>query len=202
MKDKMKALWSKVEPIHSMIIFMVILFTSNFVWKMSISGDEGNTQVMLFNTFDISAPFNFMVQNIVDAVKALLTMFNFNFHHHSTNDICFHSHNRISIIWGCTAIKQSFIFLCIMSITSGPWKHKLWYLPLGLLIIYLFNILRIFVISMVVENHPEYFHILHEEILKYVFYGVIFLVWMIWEEKFNLKKKKKTSIETEKIDSF
>jgi hypothetical protein len=31
--------------------------------------------------------------------------------------------------------------------------------------------------------------VLHEQVFKYLFYGVIFLVWVVWEEKFNLKTK-------------
>jgi len=189
-KEKIKALWQKAEPIQSILIFMLILFTSNILWKLSINGDEGNNQVLLFNTFDISDPFNFLVIHITDVVKTLLTFFGYHFHARYVNDIIFSNHYRVTIIWGCTAIKQSFIFLCIMCLTPGPWKHKLWYVPFGLIIVYAFNILRIFIIAMVSENHPEYFFILHRIILKYLFYCVIFLMWVIWEEKINQKSKK------------
>ena len=32
----------------------------------------------------------------------------------------------------------------------------------------------------------------HEYILKYVFYGIIFLMWVLWEEKIAVKSSKQT----------
>lgn len=191
MIEKIKELWLKAKPVHSVLIFMLVLFASNILWKLCISGDDDtDAQVLLFNHFDISAPFNFMVIHITNVARATLTFFGYHIHWHYLNDIYFLTENHITIVWGCTAIKQSFIFFCIMACTPGPWKQKLWYVPVGLFIAYLFNLIRIIAIAMVVEHHPEYFKFLHEQVFKYVFYGVIFLVWVVWEEKINLKTKK------------
>ncbi|MDR3705010.1 MAG: exosortase/archaeosortase family protein [Paludibacteraceae bacterium] len=189
MIKKIKELWLKAKPIHSVLIFMLVLFASNILWKLCIYGDDTDTQVLLFNHVDISAPFNFMVIHITKVTRGALTLFGYHIHGHHLNDVCFLNENHITIVWGCTAIKQSFIFFCIMACTPGPWKHKLWYVPLGVFIAYLFNLIRIIAIAMVVEQHPEYFKFLHEQVFKYVFYGVIFLVWVVWEEKINLKTK-------------
>lgn len=193
MTEKIKELWQKAKPVQSVIIFMLALFASNILWKICIYGDDDDPQVLLFNHYDISAPFNFMVGHITHVSREALLWLGYQIHWHHWNDICFFNHNHITIVWGCTAIKQSFIFLCIMACTPGPWRHKLWYIPAGLFIAYLFNIIRITAIAMVVEYHPEYFHLLHEQIFKYLFYGVLFLIWMLWEEKFN---KKTTPINT------
>ncbi len=187
MINKLKALWAKAEPIQSVIIFSAILLISNAVWKLSIYGDEEKLPVLLFNHWDISAPFEAMTLHIANVSRSLLEFFNYNIHWHCDNDICFSNHNRVTIVWGCTAIKQSFIFLCIMAFTPGPWKHKLWYIPLGLLIVYLFNIFRISAIAVSVENHRDWFDFLHGTVFKYLFYGMIFLIWVFWNEKFNKK---------------
>lgn len=189
MKEKLKAYWQKAGSLQGIIIFMIILFVANFIWKLSISGEEGNSQVLLFSTLDISGPFDFMVVHITNVVKTLLLFFGYHIHAQYVNDIYFENNNYLLVIWGCTAIKQAFIFLCIMIFTQGPWKQKFWFVPLGLIIVYLFNIFRIFIIAMIIESHPERFYLFHEIILKYVFYGVIFLYWMIWEEKINRKRK-------------
>ena len=59
------------------------------------------------------------------------------------------------------------------------WLHKLWFIPFGWLCCYLFNILRIFIIALFIEHHPEWFHVLHDYIFKYLFYGMLFGLW-VW----------------------
>ncbi len=196
-KGKIKNLWQKLEALQSVIIFMAILFAANFVWKLSISGDESDEQVFLFNHWDISASFNFMTAHIAHMVRSVILFFNIPIHWHCDIDVCFSNHHRVIVVWGCTAIKQSFIFLCIMLFTPGPWKHKLWYIPFGLFLVYLFNIFRITMIAFSVENYREYFNILHEGVFKYLFYGFIFLIWVFWNEKFNEKSKKKEKTDAE-----
>jgi hypothetical protein len=34
-----------------------------------------------------------------------------------------------------------------------------------------------------IEFHPEWFDLLHEYIFKYLFYGMLFLLWVWWTEK-------------------
>lgn len=193
MKSQIIFLWQKLRPVHSVLIFILVLFAANVLWKISIYGDDSDTQVLLFNIIDISTFFDFFVRNTTDVVRKLLIFFSYNIHHSSYNDIRFYTDNYIRIVWGCTAIKQSFIFLCIMLITPGPKSTKFWYIPLGLFLIYLFNIFRIFIIALSVEHHPQYFKLMHEGVMKYLFYAFMFLIWVLWEEKINKKHKKPSS---------
>ena len=38
------------------------------------------------------------------------------------------------------------------------------------------------------SEYPDQFELWHEHILKYAFYGLIFLIWALWNEKFVEKK--------------
>lgn len=91
----------------------------------------------------------------------------------------------------CTSLKQWLHWLFLMLLFPGPWKHKLWYIPLGLVIIELTNVLRVTGILLLLIPFPENFDFFHNYIFKIFFYVIIFLMWMIWEEKFRLKKKKR-----------
>jgi len=52
-------------------------------------------------------------------------------------------------------------------------------------------------LNMIIYNHREWFDFLHEHLFKYLFYGILFLLWMWWEEKFaSLSRKKATEIES------
>ena len=94
--------------------------------------------------------------------------------------------SSIQVVWGCSGIKQAYVFFCIIAFYKGPWKHKLWYIPMGLVLVYLFNNFRIIFIMAIMKNSPEQFDLWHEHIMKYAFYGLIFILWVIWNEKFVL----------------
>jgi exosortase/archaeosortase family protein len=89
----------------------------------------------------------------------------------------------VRIVWSCTGLKQAYIFFCIIAFYSGNLKQKIWFIPLGLLLIYIVNILRITAITALIEPFPEYFDLLHEHLFKYLFYIIMFGMWVFWEEK-------------------
>ncbi len=62
-------------------------------------------------------------------------------------------------------------------------EAQAWFIPAGVLVCFLINIVRIIILVVVIENHQAIFKVLHESVLKYIFYGIIFLMWVLWEEK-------------------
>jgi exosortase/archaeosortase family protein len=88
----------------------------------------------------------------------------------------------IKIVWSCSGLKQMFVFFCIIAFYPGAEKHKLWFIPVGLLLIWFLNVLRISAIVGVFAHFPEQFDFVHE-MSKYIFYFVIFMFWVFWEEK-------------------
>ena len=93
----------------------------------------------------------------------------------------------------CASLKQWLHWLFLMLLFPGPWKHKAWYIPAGLVIIEWTNVVRICGILMMQMQWPgpKTFHIAHDYIFKVFFYLVIFLMWVLWVEKFKNKKQKK-----------
>ncbi len=99
---------------------------------------------------------------------------------------------RVIIAPECASLKQWMHWLFLMIIFPGPWKHKLWYIPGGLVIIEWTNAIRICGVLMMQIPWPNSFHLAHDYIFKFFFYFVIFLMWMLWVEKFynpSLKAK-------------
>ena len=66
---------------------------------------------------------------------------------------------------------------------SDIWIKKLWYIPLGWFCCYIFNMLRIFIIALIIEQHRNWFPVMHDYIFKYLFYGILFVMWLIFVEK-------------------
>lgn len=175
----MQRLKEILAPYTDIILFVVALLAANYFWKFTVTGDEGGSQVTWFG-LDITAPFTWLAAHIARVVYWLI---------HLTrsgvelvgNTICYpHTGTGTTIVWSCTGLKQSFIWLVITLVARGPWKKKLWFIPLGLLCVYLFNLLRITLIALALEHHPEWFELLHTYIFKYLFYGMQFLLWLWW----------------------
>ena len=90
---------------------------------------------------------------------------------------------------GCSGMKQFYQWIILMILYPGPWKHKLWFIPMGLLIIHIVNIGRIVGMTFVTINLPDQWHFIHDWIMRPFFYVVMFLLWAWWNDKFRHKKK-------------
>lgn len=188
---KFPLLKQRFEPYADVIIFMVTLLVANYAWKWTMIGDE-NGEVVTWLGLDVTAPFEFMACHIARVVYEMLALCRDTVYMVGDKVIRFDSGSGTAIIWGCTGLKQAFIWLCLILTVrrvnqSVPawrlWCRKLWFIPLGWLCCYAFNILRIFLISLFIEFHPDWFPLLHDYIFKYAFYAMMFGLWVIFVEK-------------------
>ena len=193
MKYSFAHLQSQLRPYRDVIVFVVTLLVANYFWKWTMKGDEVGTQVTWFG-LDVTAPFEFMACHIASVVYGLLSLFRDTVYMADEHTIRFASGVGTTIIWGCSGLKQSFIWLCLILTVRPIFKSsnsqilkfsiaKLLYILLGWLCCYVFNILRIFLIALLIEHHPDWFEVLHNYIFKYLFYAMLFGLWVIFVEK-------------------
>ncbi len=189
----------KLEPFKGVILFAVILMGSNFFWKYNIKGDEAFSLDSIVSLWglDISAPFNWMAKHVAHLSVFVLNLLSSEVILKPGNIFQHSNGYSVQIVWACTGLKQMYIFFCIIAFYRGPWSKKLWFIPLGLLVIYLFNVFRIVFIIGAVEQHPNWFNFLHLYAFKYAFYLLIFLMWVLWEEKIAGKAIPKSTSKTE-----
>ncbi len=106
------------------------------------------------------------------------------------NTMWFANGAYVSVDEGCSGLKQMYQVAVLFILFPGPWKHKLWYIPSGFLVMFLTNVFRIVVLSYTALRAPEYWDFTHEWILRIFFYVVLFLLWVVWVEKFRRKNHK------------
>ena len=94
----------------------------------------------------------------------------------------------IAITHGCSGLKQIIQFALLIMLFPGPWKHKLWYIPMGMFIVHITNLFRIIGLAEILEIIPDYWKFSHDYIFRPIFYIVIFSLWVIWVEKIKDKK--------------
>lgn len=181
-KQRFNHIIELLKPYKDIIIFVVVLFAANYFWKFTVSGDIDGLDVTWFG-LNITAPFAWMAEVTTSATYWIVSLFRDTIYQVDAITLQFDSGASTRIVWGCTPIKQSFIWLCIMLATAGDWKSKAWFIPFGWLCIFVFNILRIVAITLFIEFHPDWFTILHQYIFKYLFYGMMFLLWVWYVER-------------------
>jgi exosortase/archaeosortase family protein len=180
----------KLTPYKGVLYFFFILALTHFFWKFTMNGDASDNVVTFFG-LPLTDFFNAMSDHVAKKSLGVLQLFHSNAILLPDNIIQHPNGKSVQIIWACTGIKQAYIFFCIIAFYKGPWQKKLWYIPLGIFVVYLFNLLRISAIAALVENHSELFDLVHGHLLKYLFYIVIFGLWVLWEEKISGNNQKK-----------
>ncbi len=89
----------------------------------------------------------------------------------------------------CSGMKQFYQWIILMLLYPGPWKHKLWFIPMGLVIIHIVNIGRIVGMTFVTINLPQYWDFIHDWMMRPFFYVVMFMLWAWWNDKFRHAKQ-------------
>ena len=172
----------RLKPYRDIIVFVITLFVANYFWKFTMIGDENGDNVTWFG-LDVTAPFEFMACHVASAVYWLVSLVRDSAYMTDVHTIRFESGSATTIIWGCSGLKQMFIWTCLILTVRGGWKQKTWFIPLGWICCHAFNILRIFLIALLIEQHPEWFYVLHDYIFKYLFYAMLFGLWVLFVEK-------------------
>ena len=94
------------------------------------------------------------------------------------------------VVEGCNSISIIILFISFVIAFSGKFKTTLFYLLAGSTLLYVVNLVRIAILSVGLFHYPWRREILHVVIFPAIIYGMVFLLWMFWVNRFsNLNKK-------------
>jgi exosortase family protein XrtF len=96
----------------------------------------------------------------------------------------------VKIVEGCTSISVMVLFLAFIIAFKGGLRDTILFGISGLMIIYLTNIFRIAALSIIIYHYPENQEIMHSLFFPAAIYGMVFLLWIIWVNKFAIINKK------------
>jgi exosortase family protein XrtF len=89
----------------------------------------------------------------------------------------------VSVYEGCNGLNVAIVFLAFL-VAFGPFNKTLaWFVPLGLLIIHVSNLLRIILLFLVSIHMPNYFYFTHKYLFTAFIYLFVFLLWIGWVMK-------------------
>ncbi|HEX8428443.1 exosortase X [Hymenobacter sp.] len=86
----------------------------------------------------------------------------------------------------CNGLVLYVLFMGFVLAYPGPVRHKLWFIPVGILSIYALNVIRVAALAI---NHLYSYKTVdfnHHYTFTFVVYGCIFLLWMLWARRLAL----------------
>ncbi len=88
----------------------------------------------------------------------------------------------------CLGIAPMVIFTGFISAFGDHTRNKLWFIPLGLFLIFLTNVARVLALVLVQVHSNHYFGLAHDYVYVLITYGLIFFMVMWWMNKLAFKE--------------
>jgi exosortase/archaeosortase family protein len=108
------------------------------------------------------------------------------------NTITYEDGRWLAINKSCSGFKQLLQAFFLFLLFPGPLKHKLWFVPLAMVLMHVANIIRLVGVAITLYYFPDWWEFSHDYVFRFVFYLILFLLWIVWEEKFRLQQSSTT----------
>lgn len=107
------------------------------------------------------------------------------------SEILYYNQKPIArIIEGCNALSVIILFTSFIIAFSGKIKPTVLYIIGGSILIHILNIFRIALLCVLIYYYPKQQHFWHGVAFPLFIYGVVFVLWIIWVNKFSYYAKK------------
>ncbi|QCE40525.1 exosortase family protein XrtF [Psychroserpens sp. NJDZ02] len=89
------------------------------------------------------------------------------------------------VIEGCNGTSIIILFVSFIIAFAGRFKTTVFYVIAGSVLIYVVNLVRIVILSIGLYHYPWREEVLHTVIFPGIIYGMVFLLWMFWVNRFS-----------------
>ncbi len=166
-------------PILFLIRFFVFYLTTNFIYGLYINSYDRVADPVTKVTTVHSAVVLRLVGTEVSVVP-------------SATDPKVYLGNQerqvLSVYEGCNGVNVMIVFLAFIFSFTMPNRKMLWFVPMGLLFIYLINLFRIILLYFIAEHFPDYMYFLHKYFFTGIVYTFVFSLWYYWISKINVEQ--------------
>ena len=136
----------------------------------------------------------YFIRVIINACEQILSFLNYKtFSSREINDLQVFGIDGSNGVWiggPCNGITLMFLFAIFIIAYPGNSNRKLWYLPLGILLIYFLNLFRIISLALIAYYKPSYLEFNHTYTFTFIAYSFVFSLWMLWVNKFSIETEK------------
>lgn len=95
----------------------------------------------------------------------------------------------VTIGSSCDGIVLFALFTIFIVAFSGKWSNKLWFIPIGIMLIHLVNSFRVTALAWIVSVNEKWLSFNHDYTFTIVVYAIVFSFWYLWVKKFAVARK-------------
>ena len=103
----------------------------------------------------------------------------------SAINIFYNQRSMARIIEGCNGLSVIILFISFVIAFSGKIKPTILFILGGSILIHALNVFRIALLCVLMYYYPKQQHLLHGVLFPLFIYGAVFLLWIIWVNKFS-----------------
>lgn len=184
-----------LDAFRDVAIFMIILVFFHIIWRTFVSN--------IFTVDFIRSSADWLAIQVYKESKWVLELLNvkvtafdeLNIGGYLRKNVFYYANNNgyVAVNSSCSGLKQFYQWFFLIMLFPGQWKQKIWFIPMGLVIIHMVNVFRIITMVFVTIYLSQYWDFIHDWIMRPFFYVVMFLLWVWWNEKYHQPKKKGAS---------
>jgi len=94
----------------------------------------------------------------------------------------------INVYEGCNGVNVIIVFMAFLFAYGGPARILWVFLPLGVLIIHLFNLLRVGLLFYLALSNSSQFYYYHKYFFTAALYIVVFGLWALWVIRYHERR--------------
>ena len=180
----MKALFLKYKSVVKFIVtFLTVYFVFTLAYKFYLDASDGSKYFP-----------DYFTNLVARQCEMLLQALGFNgsvVPHPDEPSMKLIINNKFvaTVVEGCNSISVIILFISFIVAFAGKFKATVLYVISGSVLIYVVNLIRIVILSIGLYNYPWRREILHTVIFPLIIYGMVFLLWMFWVNRFSKQKK-------------
>lgn len=133
---------------------------------------DGMTQLVAKQTKDVMLFFNYDASIVPNIKEPALNLY-------------YNQKFMARIIEGCNGLSVIILFISFVIAFSGKLKQTILFIIGGSLLIHILNVVRIALLCILMYYFPKQQHLLHGVVFPLFIYGVVFILWIIWVNKFS-----------------
>ncbi|WP_343329016.1 exosortase family protein XrtF [Polaribacter staleyi] len=160
--------------------FLLVTFYNSYLQKSQQKGDvfktSSITKVVADQTVKVLSLFGYQVAAIQHDKEVSVKLI-------------IEGRYTARVIEGCNSISLIILFISFIIAFTGSFKATLLFAVFGSVFIYIVNVLRIAFLTVMIYKYPHKVGVLHDLVFPAIIYGAIFLLWVVWVNKFSNFKK-------------
>lgn len=169
--------------IKFIIVFLIVYISLSFAYKLYLQYSDGSKFYPDYFTNLVAKQTESLLSSIGYNVKVLPHP------DEPSMKVILNNQYLARVIEGCNAISVIILFVSFIVAFSGKLKTTFFYILSGSVLIYTVNLLRIVFLTMGLYHYPDYEAVLHAVVFPSIIYGLVFLLWVFWVNRFSKLKK-------------